>query len=272
MNQHITSIVSKYFGLFASKAFYPWFQHIVNQSYVSLMGLDMSEFHAPSSYKTLNKLFTRHFREPRNFSSNESDFISPCDAYISECGDLDGDIALQIKGMTYRISELLGEHFSQVEKSRLMGGQFMNFYLSPKDYHRYHIPIDLIILKAVHIPGKLYPVNNPSLNKRLNLFVENERVVLACETQENKHFYMVLIGALNVGKMQISFDSSIQTNASVQQVQSYNYKSLSLKKGEDFGCFEMGSTVVIISEPDLLELNISSGETVRFGQNIAKLK
>ena len=106
----------------------------------------------------------------------------------------------------------------------------------------------------------------------LNLFIENERVVLACETQENKHFYMVLIGALNVGKMQISFDSSIQTNASVQQVQSYNYKSLSLKKGEDFGCFEMGSTVVIISEPDLLELNISSGETVRFGQNIAKLK
>ena len=95
--------------------------------------------------------------------------------------------------------------------------------------------------------------------------------MLACETQENKHFYMVLIGALNVGKMQISFDSSIQTNASVQQVQSYNYKSLSLKKGEDFGCFEMGSTVVIISEPDLLEIKISSGETVRFGKNIAKL-
>ena len=271
MNQHITSIVSKYFGIFASKAFHPWFQHIVNQSYVSLMGLDMSEFHAPSSYTTLNKLFTRRFRKPRNFSSIKSDFISPCDAYISECGELDGNTALQIKGMTYSISELLGEHFSQADKARLTDGQFINFYLSPKDYHRYHIPIDLMILKAVHIPGKLYPVNMPSLNKRLNLFVENERVVLACETQENKLFYMVLIGALNVGKMQINFDHNIQTNASTKQVQSYEYNKLHLQKGEDFGCFEMGSTVVIISEPDLLEIKISSGETVRFGKNIAKL-
>ncbi len=272
MKQHMTSIVSKYFGIFASKAFSPWFQHIVNKSYVSLMGLDMSDFHAPSSYKTLNKLFTRRFREPRSFSLNDSDFISPCDAYITECGDLDGEFALQIKGMTYSVSELLGDHFSEAEKAQVNGGQFMNFYLSPKDYHRYHIPVNLTILKAVHIPGKLYPVNIPSLNKRLNLFIENERVVLACETQQKKLFYMVLVGALNVGKMQIGFDPTIQTNASMQQAQSYNYKNLHLQKGEDFGCFEMGSTVVIISEPELLELTITTGQTVRFGQTISSLK
>jgi len=224
MKQHLTSLVSKYFGVFASTAFSPWFQHIINQSYVSLMGLDMSDFHTPSNYKTLNKLFTRSFREARSFSLDKSDFISPCDAFITECGDLDGDTALQIKGMDYSVSELLGECFSEADKAKVNGGQFMNFYLSPKDYHRYHIPVNLNILKAVHIPGKLYPVNIPSLNKRLNLFIENERVVLACQTQEKKYFYMVLVGALNVGKMQISFDSSIQTNASAQQVQSYNYK------------------------------------------------
>jgi phosphatidylserine decarboxylase len=272
MKQHMTSIVSQYFGIFASKEFPPWFQHIVNQSYVSLMGLDMSDFYVPSSYKTLNKLFTRSFREPRSFSLNESDFISPCDALISECGDLDGDIALQIKGMAYSVSEILGAHFSAEEKSQVSGGQFMNFYLSPKDYHRYHIPINLTLLKAVHIPGKLYPVNIPSLNKRLNLFIENERIVLACETQEKKHFYIVLVGALNVGKMQISFDSNIQTNASTQQVQSFKYGNLHLHKGEDFGCFEMGSTVVIISEPGLFDLKITTGQNVRFGQNVARVK
>lgn len=272
MKQHITSIISQYFGMFASKEFPPWFQRIINYSYVSLMGLDMSDFHAPSSYKTLNKLFTRSFREARNFSLNESDFISPCDSFISECGDLDGDTALQIKGMTYNVSELLGEHFSEAEKAQVNGGQFMNFYLSPKDYHRYHIPINLNLLKAVHIPGKLYPVNIPSLNKRLNLFIENERVVLACETQEKKRFYMVLVGALNVGKMQISFDSNIQTNASTQQVQSFKYENLHLHKGEDFGCFEMGSTIIIISEPDMFDLKITAGQTVRFGQNVARLK
>ena len=271
MKQHISSIASQYFGKFASKEFPPWLQHLVNQSYVSLMGLDMSDFHAPSSYKTLNKLFTRSFREPRSFSLNENDVISPCDAFISECGDLDGDIALQIKGMRYSVSELLGEHFSEEENAQLSGGQFMNFYLSPKDYHRYHIPVNLNLLKAVHIPGKLYPVNIPSLNKRLNLFIENERVVLSCETQEKKHFYMVLIGALNVGKMQMNFDSNIQTNASTQHVQSFKYDNLHLKKGEDFGCFEMGSTIVIISEPGLFELKITAGQNIRFGQNVARL-
>ena len=272
MKQHITSIISQYFGKFASKEFSPWFQHIVNQSYVRLMGLDMSDFYAPSSYKTLNKLFTRSFREPRSFSLNENDFISPCDSLITECGDLDGNIALQIKGMSYSVSELLGEHFSEAEKALLSGGQFMNFYLSPKDYHRYHIPVNLNLLKAVHIPGKLYPVNIPSLNKRLDLFIENERIVLACETQEKKRFYMVLVGALNVGKMQVNFDSNIQTNASTQDVQSYQYQNLHLQKGEDFGCFEMGSTIVIISEPDMLDLKVTRGQTIRFGQNVAELK
>ena len=124
----------------------------------------------------------------------------------------------------------------------------------------------------MHIPGKLYPVNIPSLNKRLNLFIENERIVLVCQTQEKKIFYMVLIGALNVGKMQISFDSNIQTNASTQHAQSFKYENLHLHKGEDFGCFEMGSTLVIISEPNMFNLKITSGQNIRFGQNVARLK
>lgn len=270
--QHLTSLASQYFGAFASTEFHPWFQNIVNQSYVSLMGLDMSEFHAPSTYKTLNKLFTRSLREPREFSRDGSDFISPCDALISECGDLEEDYALQIKGMSYKVSELLGEHFSDDEKQKVVGGQFINFYLSPKDYHRYHIPINLKVLKAVHIPGKLYPVNMPSLNKRLNLFIENERVVIACETQEKKRFYMVLVGALNVGKMQVSFEPSIKTNASTQHTQEFEYHDLHLNKGDDFGCFEMGSTIVIISEPDMFDIETFTGQNVRFGQKIATLK
>lgn len=272
MKQHMTSIASQYFGAFASKAFPSWFQGIVNQSYVSLMGLDMSEFHAPSTYKTLNALFTRSLREPRSFSLDGSDFISPCDALISECGDLEDDYALQIKGMSYKVSDLLGEHFSDADKARVLNGQFINFYLSPKDYHRYHIPINLSVSKAVHIPGKLYPVNMPSLNSRLNLFIENERVVLACDTQEGKRFYMVLVGALNVGKMQVSFEEAIKTNASVEQSQAFEYNDLHLNKGDDFGCFEMGSTIVIIGEPDMFDIETFTGQNVRFGQKIARLK
>ncbi|QSZ41705.1 phosphatidylserine decarboxylase [Sulfurimonas aquatica] len=270
--RHITSLISQNFGKFASKEFPSWFQKIVNSSYVGLMGLDMSEFHDASTYKSLNALFTRSFKEERKFSIDGSDFISPCDSLISDCGDIKEDYALQIKGMRYKASELLGENFSDEEKVLVKDGKFINFYLSPKDYHRYHIPTNLKVLKAVHIPGKFYPVNMPSLKKRLNLFIENERVVILCETPEGKKFYMVLVSALNVGVMQVSFEPKIQTNATATTEQVYEFTDLYLNKGDDFGCFEMGSTIVILAEKDMLEIDVSAADNVKYSQNIAKIK
>ncbi|QOP45601.1 phosphatidylserine decarboxylase [Sulfurimonas paralvinellae] len=270
--RHVTSAISQIFGKFASKEFPKWFQNIVNQSYVKLMGLDMSEFHAPNSYKSLNALFTRHLREPRKFSLAAEDFISPCDSLISACGGLVDDYALQIKGMRYKTDDLLGNNFTQSEKDAVCDGDFINFYLSPKDYHRYHIPINMKVLKAVHIPGKFYPVNFPSLKKRLNLFIENERVVLQCETVEGKRFYMVLVSALNVGVMKVSFEPRIHTDADVIGEQVYTFQDLYLDKGDDFGCFEMGSTIVIISEKEMFkEILVKPGDKVKFGETIAKL-
>jgi len=272
MSKHITSLISQNFGKFASKEFPTWVQNIVNNSYVGLMGLDMDEFHSPNTYKSLNALFTRTLREDRKYSLDAEDFISPCDALISECGELHEAYALQIKGMQYSSDALLGDNFLQEEKDRVHNGTFINFYLSPKDYHRYHIPTNLKVLKAVHIPGKFYPVNMPSLKKRLNLFVENERVVLLCETSSKKRFYMVLVSALNVGVMQVSFEPKIQTNADVEGERAYIFENLQLNKGDDFGCFEMGSTIVILAEKETLELKVKAGDNVKYGQTIAKIK
>ena len=271
MEKHITSAISQTFGKFASKEFPSWFQKIVNQSYVSLMGLDMSEFHAPQTYKSLNALFTRKLREDRHYSLDASDFISPCDSLISECGVIDEDYALQIKGMRYRASELLGDKILPESKAKIVDGDFINFYLSPRDYHRYHMPTNTKVLKAVHIPGKFYPVNMPSLKKRVNLFIENERVVLECQSSEGKTFFMVLVSALNVGVMQVSFEPKIQTNADVVESKVYEFNDLYLDKGFDFGCFEMGSTIVILSEKDMLDVTLKAGQNVKYGQTIAKL-
>ena len=270
--RHITSLISQNFGKFASKEFSPWFQNIVNNTYVGLMGLDMSEFYDRSTYKSLNALFTRTLRDGREFSLDKSDFISPCDSFITECGDLNDEDALQIKGMRYDAHSLLGDNFSQDEKNLISNGQYINFYLSPKDYHRYHIPTDLKVIKAVHIPGKFYPVNISSLKMRVNLFIENERVVLHCEATNGKRFYMVLVSALNVGVMKVSFEPKIQTNASATTPQVYNFENLHLKKGDDFGCFEMGSTIVILTEKDMLELDVKTGEHVKYAQTVAKIK
>ncbi|WP_457749179.1 phosphatidylserine decarboxylase [Sulfurimonas sp.] len=268
--RHITSAISQTFGKFANKEFPHWFQKIVNYSYVKLMGLDMSEFHDPGTYKSLNALFTRKLKEPRKFSLNGEDFISPCDALITQCGKLIKDYALQIKGMRYKTDDFLGKNFTKEEKEYVHNGDFINLYLSPKDYHRYHIPMNLQVLKAVHIPGKFYPVNIPSLKKRINLFIENERVVLLCQTQEGKKFYIILVSALNVGVMKISFEPRIQTNASVKNEQVYQFENLYLDKGDDFGCFEMGSTIVILAQKEMLELLVKHNEKVKFGDTIAK--
>ncbi len=272
MKRHITSAISQTFGKFANKRFSKGFQTLINKTYINLMKLDMSEFQEASSYDSLNALFTRKLNKPRAFSLDEKDFISPCDAWISECGNLEKEYALQIKGMEYKSDDFLGEEFSQEEKSHIYDGKFINFYLSPKDYHRYHIPLDMKILKVVHIPGKFYPVNLPSLKKRINLFVENERVVLQCQTQTGKIFYMVLVSALNVGVMQVSFESRIKTNADALHSSVYEYENLHLKKGEDFGCFEMGSTIIMLCEKDMLDIKSKMGDDVKFSQTVARLK
>ncbi len=271
MQKHITSLISQNFGKFASKEFPAWFQKIVNNGYVGLMGLDMSEFHSATTYKSLNGLFTRKLKENRKYSMDGDDFISPCDSLISECGNLKENYALQIKGMRYKSDELLGNLLSDDEKAIVHDGTFMNFYLSPKDYHRYHIPTNLKVLKVIHIPGKFFPVNMPSLKKRLNLFVENERVVLLCETTAKKRFYMVLVSALNVGVMQVSFEPKIKTNVDASSPTAYSYENLYLNKGDDFGCFEMGSTIVILAEKGMLNLGVEAGNHVKYGETIAKI-
>ncbi|MCF6340661.1 MAG: phosphatidylserine decarboxylase [Sulfurimonas sp.] len=271
MSRHITSAISQAFAKFANKKFSKPIQNFINNGYVKLMGLDMSEFHSPKTYSSLNALFTRKLKEDRSYSLDANDFISPCDSWISECGDLDSEYALQIKGMRYKSDDFIGAEFTQKEKNIVHNGTFINFYLSPKDYHRYHMPINLKVLKVVHIPGRFYPVNVPSLKRKINLFIENERVVLHCETISKKRFFMVLVSALNVGVMQVGFEPKIKTNADAANSSVYNYDDLHLNKGDDFGCFEMGSTIIILAEKDFLELHIKAGDNVKYGDTIAKI-
>lgn len=271
MKRELTSAISQLFGKFASKEFSKPMQTFINSSYINMMGLDMSEFADASSYRSLNALFTRKLLKDREFSHSSSDFISPCDSLITECGDIKNDTALQIKGMSYSCYDFLGPLFSQEEKEIIKDGKFINFYLSPKDYHRYHIPTDLKVLKVAHIAGKFYPVNIASLKKRINLFIENERVVLLCESSSGKKFYMVLVSALNVGVMRVAFDGQIQTNADITKPTLYSYENLYLSKGEDFGCFEMGSTIVILAQKDMLDLKVKTNQKVKYAQSIATL-
>jgi len=271
MANHYTSTISSIFGRFASREFSSSFQSIINRSYVSLMGLDMSEFREPSSYPTLNALFTRAFEKKREIDESPTAMISPADSLVTEFGEIVDGSAYQIKGMEYQIDELFGRDYQDQAKA-LNGGEFINFYLSPKDYHRYHMPLDLTIKSLTHIPGKLYPVNMPLLRNKKDLFIENERVVI--ETMDSRGFthMLVLVGALNVGKMVVTFEENIKTNSHIREPHHYSYDGLQMKKGDLFGWFEMGSTVLTFSQKGAIATKVSIDQKVKFGEEIATLK
>jgi len=271
MRKHYTSVISSLFGRFASHPFPPALQRMINRAYVRLMGLDMSEFRAPKEYETLNALFTRALEKPRALPDDTQSLISPVDALVTQCGEIRDAQVYQIKGMAYRLDALLGTYHTEAAKS-LEGGRYANFYLSPRDYHRYHMPTDLKVRALTHIPGKLYPVNMPLLKRKHNLFIENERVILECEDKNGYLHVLVLVGALNVGKMTVTFEPRVRTNSDILTPQHYKYDNITLRRGDLLGWFEMGSTVLLFSQKESIELTLKEGEKVRFAQPIGRLR
>jgi len=270
MPKHYTSVISTLFGKFASKEFPSVIQHIINASYVKLMGLDMSEFRAPASYKTLNRLFTRALEKPRPLPEEKDVFIAGADALITEAGTITEGRAYQIKGMSYSIEALFGSYHAEAVKE-VEGGEFINFYLSPKDYHRYHMPMRLKINSLTHIPGKHYPVNFPLLRNKTDLFIENERVVIECEDEKGRMQVLVLVAALNVGQMVVTFEERVRTNSEIREPVHYSYEDLWLERGELYGWFEMGSTILTFSKKGSICPEVAINQKVSFGEALGKI-
>ena len=265
----LTNSASRIFGKLASHPFPPLVQLGINRLYTSVTGVDLSAFYPHSHYPTLNALFTRELRYKRDFSTDPKTIISPSDAFITAAGVIEASDALQIKGFSYNIRELLTTHFDADKIERMIGGKFVNLYLSPMDYHRYHVPMDMTVSRVVHVPGLLYPVNLKYLHKVPSLFVKNERVILECYDTKDRYFYIILVGALNVGKMTLSFDDRIETNTDAREIKVYDYEGMVLKKGDELGMFMMGSTVVMLFENDFVQLEDKEGRSVRYGEIIA---
>lgn len=257
-------IISYFFGIVANINF-GFFQKHINKFYINLFKIDMSEFKKYDEYATLNELFTRKFVKKRVFSSDKKDFISPCDGVCFECGNSENNIALSIKDRSYSLKKLLDTSYENTEF------EYLNIYLSPKNYHCYHSPCDMQILNALYIPGDLKSVNKSSLLRFKSVYDTNERVVLSCKFSDDFKFWLVFVGALNVGKMKFIFDERIQTNAKYLSKTLYKYENLFFKKGDMLGNFELGSTIVVLSQINKLKFNIKVGNDIKFGDNIAKI-
>ncbi len=207
------------------------------------------------SYKTFNDFFTRPLKAEARPIAN-ADFICPVDGAISQFGTISKNQIFQAKGHTYSTLALVAGNVPLA--SHFENGHFACLYLSPKDYHRIHMPCNGQLISMTYVPGDLYSVNPTTAENVPNLFARNERVI--CEFVSEKHgtFVMVLVGATIVGSMATTWHGIVNPPRSntIQKWQ-YNSQEIMLAQGEEMGRFLLGSTVVMLFEKGALTFNSS---------------
>ena len=223
--------------------------------FVGKYGVNMDEAANPDirSYASFNDFFTRPLK-PGVRPIADAAFACPVDGAISQFGAIDDHHILQAKGHRFTTTELVGGDAALAAKFR--HGSFANVYLSPKDYHRIHMPCDGKLTRMIYVPGALFSVNPTTARGVPNLFARNERVVCVFESLEHGPFVMVLVGATIVGSMATVWHGMVNPPRMVKVTEfDYAGRDIVLKKGEEMGRFLLGSTVVMLFEQDTIAFN-----------------
>jgi phosphatidylserine decarboxylase len=233
----------------------------MSRAYARAWGVDIEEAAAPhGGYKSFDDFFTRQLR-PGARSIADASLVSPCDGYLTSVGPIDDAARLFAKGKPYDVGELLGQPSLSRE---YLGGHFAVIYLSPRDYHRVHCPVDGRILSIRATPGDRYPVNAFGERNLPRLLVRNRRVTVVIERDDQRKVALVMVGALVVGKITISVLGKNDVPAGLHEVS----HSLRVKRGDELGAFHLGSTVVLMVQPGIV-LDATEGQ-VRYGQSLAR--
>ena len=251
----------------------PFIKNTIISQVVKLFDVDMSEavIKDPLAYRSFNDFFTRKLEtDARPIAGGEHDIASPVDGEVSQSGTVDEGQLIQAKGRYYSLEALLGGDARMT--SAFENGHFSTIYLSPRDYHRIHMPVDGHLTRMIHVPGRLFSVSQSTTSAVHNLFARNERVICQFET-DNGPMIMVLVGAIFVGSMETVW-SGLVTPAG-QRVSSWDYgqqgaEQVFLRKGDEMGRFNMGSTVILLFPEDRAAWDPDhvAGQHVRMGQRI----
>lgn len=238
--------------------------------FVSRYGVDMTEAAdpEPASYKSFNDFFTRALRTgARPLAA--ADFVCPVDGAISQLGAIDDHHILQAKGHRFTTTELVGGDARLAATFR--HGSFANLYLSPRDYHRIHMPCDGLLERMIYIPGSLYSVNPVTARGVPGLFARNERVVCVFRSPEHGPFVIVLVGATIVGSMATIWHGVVNPRRTGTVAEwAYDDQPIALKRGEEMGRFLLGSTIVMLFRDGTIAFNEewAPGRSVRLGERM----
>ncbi|HKA16563.1 MAG TPA: archaetidylserine decarboxylase [Myxococcota bacterium] len=244
------------------------------RAFARAVGADLSEVRDPlDSFGSLQEFFTRALRaDVRAIDADPAALVAPCDGTWGEAGRIEGGALLQVKGRPYSLAALLGD--ADAAKT-FEGGWFATFYLAPRDYHRFHAPCDGFVARAAYLPGSLWPVNRIGVERVPNLFAENERICAWVQLRAGdagESLALVAVGATLVGKVHVAFDT-LTTNARDRAPRWRRYDPPPrLVKGVEWGRFEFGSTIVLVSAPGAIELAPRPpGSRLELGERIGTL-
>ncbi len=238
--------------------------------FIARYGVNMAEAAepAPSSYATFNEFFTRALRADARPLA-DAPWVCPVDGAISQCGKIEGDQIFQAKGHQYSTRALLGGDAALA--ALFTDGAFAILYLSPKDYHRIHMPCDARLRCMQHVPGALFPVNPASARAVPGLFARNERVVNLFDSALGP-FALVLVGATIVGSMATVWHGIVNPpRANSMRTWQYQDQPIELRRGQEMGRFLLGSTVVLLFPSGCLQFasHWRPGQPIRMGEAMA---
>ena len=238
--------------------------------FVGKYRVEMNEAADPDigSYASFNDFFTRSLKAGARPLAT-ADFVCPVDGAISQFGAIDDHHILQAKGHLFTTTELVGGDAALA--ARFRHGSFANLYLSPKDYHRLHMPCDGRLTRMIHVPGSLFSVNPTTARGVPNLFARNERVVCVFDSPEHGPFVMVLVGATIVGSMATVWHGVVNPKRTGKPSEwTYEDRDIVLSQGAEMGRFLLGSTIIMLFGKYVIAFNTdwAPERTVRLGEHM----
>lgn len=262
--------VSRAFGVISDVRLPPGVRGVVNRGFAVYAGIDLSESERPpGAYPSLNAFFTRRLKQTIHDveAKAEGDLVSPADGRLDQFGKITNETLVQAKGRTYRLVDLLD---SGANAERFRDGHFATVYLSPRDYHRVHVPASGKVEHVSYIPGHLWPVNPLAVSNIDGLFAVNERLISYVENDALDDVAVVMVGATCVGRMTLAFND-MATNGGFRRREDLVLPSpVEVEAGDELGMFNLGSTVVLVVGTSDFRFadGLEVGTPVRMGQRL----
>lgn len=245
----------------------PWLKNLMIRAFTETFNVNIQEAQSARAddYSSFNEFFTRPLKEgSRPFPADPMRLACPCDGTISQLGPIQDDRLFQAKGIDYSLQALLGadDEWSQ----HYWNGSFCTIYLSPRDYHRVHMPLNGQLLCTRHIPGRLFSVNDASARTIPGLFARNERLV--CRFQGDVgEFTLIMVGAMLVASIDTVWSGAVEWRSD-GAIESHDYRDqdIVLKRGDEMGRFNYGSTVILLFPTRSFDNSLGNGDKVKLGQ------